>query len=158
MRFNVIYGRTVPKKLKKELKELFSQFRAIVPKWLEDIYVEFSPISDEDQIVLAEIETQYEYRKVIITVYPEFLFEEQDNIYGFVHELMHAFYGNVYNYSHRTFINVLLEQDLRLQTQVLGDLRMHNEASTQDLTNMVFSLMGLDKRTGKRIGKRKKNK
>lgn len=148
--FDVVYHKSCPKELVKIVNPLFKQFSAIVPKWVEDIYVVFDDNQDEN-FTVAETTTGIDYRKVCISFYPDYLYEATDKIYIFVHELCHSIYGAVFQQAVDSINNILVDSGATaLQLQVIESLRKCNEGSTQDLTNMIFKLMNLDKRTGKR--------
>ena len=154
MNFNLVYDANCPKELKAVLVPMFEQLHMLVPKWVEDVYVTFEDDQDKDYTV-AETTSCVEYRRVFLRFYPDFLYERDDKLYQFAHELLHSIYGTVYQYAYSTFANLLSgDADSRLQKQVAEQLRVYNESSTQDLTNMVFNLLGVDKRTGKKAKKR----
>lgn len=148
--FNLIFDPTCPVILKDILTPMFSKFHFVVPKWVEDVYVLFEDDQDKN-FAIAETITDIEYRRVFLRFYPDFIYERTDRLYQFVHELVHSLYGAVYSYSHATFDSVLSGiGDEKLKTHVLEELRKYNEGSTQDVTNMIFKMLNLDKRTGKK--------
>ena len=151
MNFSLIYGANCPPELKNIIAPMFEKFQLLVPKWVEDVYVTFDDEQDENYTVVETI-TVKEYRNIQLRFYPDFIYTRTDKLYHFVHELCHAIYGAVYQYSYTNFTNLLSDiGDEKLKRHVLEELRKYNESSTQDLTNLIFTLMRIDKRTGKSI-------
>ncbi|HNC56726.1 MAG TPA: hypothetical protein PLP33_14870 [Leptospiraceae bacterium] len=149
--FSLVFDQGCPQILKDILIPMFEQFHFVVPKWVEDVYVVFENDQDKN-FAVAETLTDIEYRRIFLRFYPDFIYERTDKLYQFVHELVHSIYGSVYNYSHTTFSSILSGVgDEKLKEHVLDELRKYNEGSTQDLTNMLFRMLKLDKRTGKKI-------
>lgn len=150
MSFNIVYDVNCPKELIDYIDPLFKRFGVVVPKWVEDIYVSFEDTQNEQGSTADNI-SSVEYRRVYLRFYPFFLVERTDKLYIFMHELLHCIYSSVYEYSCNTVVNIV--EDSKYQALILEELRKNNEASTQDLTNLIFHLMGIDKRTGKKIKK-----
>jgi len=148
MNFNIVYDVNCPNELVDYIDPLFKKFGVVVPKWVEDIYVSFVDSQNEEGSTADNI-SSVEYRRIYLRFYPSFLVERTDKLYIFVHELLHCIYSSVYQYSYNSIVSIV--DDSKYQDLILEELRKNNEASTQDLTNLIFILMGIDKRTGKKV-------
>ncbi len=73
----------------KFIKELWEKYKWVLPKWVENVYIE-SYLNDESNI-RSNILIRYEYKSIFIKVFSSFFsgsLEEQERF--FIHELAHT--------------------------------------------------------------------
>lgn len=152
-KFQLVFDIAVPQVLRNILIPLFAQYHELVPKWCEDLYVSYDRQTDDKGTQIENISEPH-YRRVMLNFKPNFLDEETDRHYHFVHDLLHSFQSGLYYYMNDLIDNILGDPlDRQFKEHVCQELWRINEACNQDITNMVFNLMNLDKRTGKKVKK-----
>lgn len=148
LKFNLVFDPKVPQILKEQVLVLFAEHQDLVPKWIEELSIDFCEESD-GKVITNKTETHY--RRALLTFRADFIvLSEQQRLRFFIHDLLHCFHSGMYYQMCEMIEKVLNVTQEELKDVIIEQLWRENEACTEDLTSMVFRLKGLDKTTGKK--------
>jgi hypothetical protein len=125
------------------LRPILRKHERIVPPWIDKVHVECRVNGGETQDCIAEITTQAEYRRALLTVFSLWLNETPEHReHCIVHELIHA-----YTHAQRVFAKDAVrlategtKNEADLRAYLFEQERKINEATTEDLTLMLRRL------------------
>lgn len=126
----------VPDEVKASLLLLFEKFFWLLPRWCEELVVQFMP-KTEDNAELSLLNSE-EYRWVKLFIYPVWLqSSEEERAYNLIHEFVHASNGYLSDYLKRIIDAYVSDEKTR---EVLkSEWQFYVERSTQDITHCIYA-------------------
>ena len=77
--------------LKKRIRADLANWHACIPDWVRDLHVTHTPVDEERPITAAQVEVNYAYWKLSLTVHDRyFLKSDKERRAYFIHEMLHA--------------------------------------------------------------------
>jgi hypothetical protein len=131
----------VPPEIKPAIREALGYLILLCPGWVNNIYIDFHAHAPEEQagFTLAEMRADYAYRRVYLTIYPRWLWEnERSRKETLVHEAVHVLNAPVQNYVEAA-IKAMFKDNKASEDLFVAGWRIANEASTEDIARALMS-------------------
>jgi hypothetical protein len=129
----VVYN--VPDDLKEKIRLQLGYLIKICPGWVNKLFVYFdSSPSEDSKHTMAEMHADYRYRRVYLTIYPKWFWEDdQSRRETVVHEACHVLTAPIANMIEEA-VKALCAGDKRMETFFREQWAIANEATTEDMT------------------------
>jgi hypothetical protein len=139
-RLNVTYN--LPPVVEKDIRPQLAYLIGLAPPWVNHLYVDFeSNPNEDDRGVRATIKADYKYRKVYVTIYPGFLWENfRCRKESLVHEAAHMLNAPLAEWVTDTL--KALSDNSRMEKVLQAGLRQCLEAATEDMATMLIKTAG----------------
>lgn len=120
-----------PDEILPTIKELAQEFEWFVPLWCQRVTIVWRPNSEDPMTC----QLQADYRLIRLRVGPQFFDDAPAHRREcFIHELVHGFLLPFYDYACDSVTRALPgEENPKLKSVVLEELRERNEQATQDI-------------------------
>jgi hypothetical protein len=135
------YTAGFPGQIRQIVEPHLIRYSVLIPSWVEYIRVEYesTPKSD-DAATAACMQTWYEYRRAVLTIFPQHIDSPADyQERTIIHELLHLV-NELQRKCLRDLTILATEAKPDLADYVREQIRVANESQTEDLQNIIWKL------------------
>jgi len=139
------FEKNIPTEIRSAIEPLVNDLAWLIPGWCQ--YIDIRWQEENPQGAFMQCGTNYAYRWVSITVFPQWLMQEDsERKECLVHEIIHGLNAPLADWI-REVIKTLAPEETegRLQTILMDELVQRNESFVQDMAFAISKMPRVDK-------------